>query len=95
MKAVSNGFCVLNTVACAALYATSPVSEGGLGLSRVCVIDIDVHHGTSTNLIKCQFKFPCEITVEFSHFVSPYALAQRERNAGHPLFHVRPKVSLC
>ncbi|KAG7337319.1 histone deacetylase family protein [Nitzschia inconspicua] len=45
MKAVSNGFCVLNAVACAALYATAPLSDGGLGLSRVCVIDIDVHHG--------------------------------------------------
>jgi acetoin utilization deacetylase AcuC-like enzyme len=37
MKAVSNGFCVLNSAACAAIYATCPPSEGGLGLSRVCV----------------------------------------------------------
>ena len=37
MKAVSNGFCLLNAAACAALYATSPKSEGGLGLRRVCV----------------------------------------------------------
>jgi acetoin utilization deacetylase AcuC-like enzyme len=48
MKAVSNGFCLLNAVACAALYATAPVSEGGPGLRRVCVIDIDVHHGNGT-----------------------------------------------
>ena len=48
MKAVSNGFCLLNPVACAALYATSPVSEGGPGIRRVCVIDIDVHHGNGT-----------------------------------------------
>ena len=53
MKAVSNGFCVLNPVACAALYATTPISNGGLGLSRVCVIDIDVHHGNGTQDILC------------------------------------------
>jgi hypothetical protein len=53
MKAVSNGFCVLNPVACAALYATAPLSQGGLGLSRVCVIDIDVHHGNGTQDILC------------------------------------------
>lgn len=53
MKAVSNGFCLLNSVACAALYATSPVSEGGPGLRRVCVIDIDVHHGNGTQNILC------------------------------------------
>lgn len=53
MKAISNGFCVLNTVACAAIYATMPLSEGGLGLSRVCVIDIDVHHGNGTQDILC------------------------------------------
>lgn len=53
MKAVSNGFCLLNAAACAALYATSPVSEGGPGLRRVCVIDIDVHHGNGTQDILC------------------------------------------
>lgn len=53
MKAVSNGFCLLNNAACAALYATSPVSEGGPGLRRVCVIDIDVHHGNGTQDILC------------------------------------------
>lgn len=53
MKAVSNGFCVLNTAACAALYATTPVSEGGPGLRRVCVIDFDVHHGNGTQDILC------------------------------------------
>jgi acetoin utilization deacetylase AcuC-like enzyme len=53
MKAVSNGFCVLNAVACAAMYATAPISEGGLGLSRVCIIDIDVHHGNGTQDILC------------------------------------------
>ena len=53
MKAVSNGFCLLNNVACAALYATAPVSEGGPGLRRVCVIDIDVHHGNGTQDILC------------------------------------------
>jgi hypothetical protein len=35
MKAISNGFCILNTVACAALYATTPLSEHGPGLKRV------------------------------------------------------------
>lgn len=53
MKAVSNGFCILNAVACAALYATSPLSEGGLGLTRVCVVDFDVHHGNGTQDILC------------------------------------------
>jgi len=53
MKAVSNGFCILNGVACGALYATTPISDGGLGLSRVCVIDIDVHHGNGTQDILC------------------------------------------
>ena len=48
MKAVSNGFCVLNPVACAAIHATTPVAEGGHGLRRVCVIDVDVHHGNGT-----------------------------------------------
>ena len=48
MNAVSNGFCILNSVACTALYATSSIAEGGLGLSRVCVIDFDVHHGNGT-----------------------------------------------
>ena len=53
MKAVSNGFCVLNSAACAALYATSSVAENGPGLKRVCVIDIDVHHGNGTQDILC------------------------------------------
>jgi acetoin utilization deacetylase AcuC-like enzyme len=53
MKAVSNGFCILNAAACAALYATTSVSENGLGLKRVCVIDIDVHHGNGTQDILC------------------------------------------
>lgn len=53
MKAVSNGFCVLNPAACAAIHATTPTSEGGLGLSRVCVIDFDVHHGNGTQDILC------------------------------------------
>jgi acetoin utilization deacetylase AcuC-like enzyme len=53
MKAVSNGFCLLNAAACAALYATAPVSEGGPGLRRVCIIDIDVHHGNGTQDILC------------------------------------------
>ncbi|KAL3940445.1 MAG: hypothetical protein SGBAC_005029 [Bacillariaceae sp.] len=48
MKAVSNGFCVLNPVACAAIHAATPVSEGGHGLRRICVIDVDVHHGNGT-----------------------------------------------
>ena len=53
MKAVSNGFCILNAAACAALYATTSVAENGLGLKRVCVIDIDVHHGNGTQDILC------------------------------------------
>ena len=53
MKAVSNGFCILNAVACAAIHATSSQSEGGLGLSRVCIIDFDAHHGNGTQDILC------------------------------------------
>jgi acetoin utilization deacetylase AcuC-like enzyme len=53
MKAVSNGFCILNSVACAAIHATLPQSEGGLGLSRVCIIDFDAHHGNGTQDILC------------------------------------------
>merc|ERR1712216_435112 len=53
MKAVSNGFCLLNAAASAALYATLAKSDGGLGLKRVCVIDFDVHHGNGTQDILC------------------------------------------
>lgn len=53
MKAVSNGFCVLNPAACAAIHAATPIAEGGPGLSRVCVIDFDVHHGNGTQDILC------------------------------------------
>lgn len=53
MNAISNGFCLLNNAAAAALYAASPRSQGGLGLKRVCVIDIDVHHGNGTQDILC------------------------------------------
>ena len=54
MNAVSNGFCLLNAAVCAALYATMPISQGGLGLQRVCIIDFDVHHGNGTQDILCQ-----------------------------------------
>jgi len=53
MGAVSNGFCLLNPVACAAIYATTPPSQGGLGLKRAAVIDFDVHHGNGTQDILC------------------------------------------
>jgi acetoin utilization deacetylase AcuC-like enzyme len=53
MNTVSNGFCLFNAAACASLYATTPVSQGGLGLRRVCVIDFDVHHGNGTQDILC------------------------------------------
>uniref|UniRef100_A0A7S4IKF4 histone deacetylase n=1 Tax=Odontella aurita TaxID=265563 RepID=A0A7S4IKF4_9STRA len=53
MHAISNGFCLLNAAACAALYATAPQAEGGLGLKRVCIIDFDVHHGNGTQDILC------------------------------------------
>lgn len=53
MGAVSNGFCILNPVACAAIYATTPLSQGGLGLKRAVVIDFDVHHGNGTQDILC------------------------------------------
>jgi acetoin utilization deacetylase AcuC-like enzyme len=53
MKAVSNGYCVLNAVAVTALYAVTAVAEGGLGLGRVCVLDFDAHHGNGTQDILC------------------------------------------
>lgn len=53
MKAISNGFCVLNTAACAALHATAPTRDKGLGLKRVCIIDFDVHHGNGTQDVLC------------------------------------------
>lgn len=58
MKAVSNGFCIFNAAACAAIYATTPQSLGGLGLRRVCVIDFDVHHGNGTQDILCNTHDP-------------------------------------
>jgi len=54
MGAISNGFCILNNAACAALYATTPISEHGPGLKRVCVLDVDVHHGNGTQNILCE-----------------------------------------
>ena len=65
MKAVSNGFCILNNAACAALYATTPISEHGPGLKRVCVIDVDVHHGNGTQDILCQTYDPRFLYVSF------------------------------
>ena len=53
MKAISNGFCLFNGAACAAVYATTPISQGGLGLSRVAIIDFDVHHGNGTQDCLC------------------------------------------
>jgi acetoin utilization deacetylase AcuC-like enzyme len=53
MGAESNGFCILNPVACAAIFATTPPTEGGLGLKRAAVIDFDVHHGNGTQDILC------------------------------------------
>ena len=53
MNATSNGFCLLNGAACAALYATLSQTEGGCGAKRVCVIDFDVHHGNGTQDILC------------------------------------------
>jgi len=53
MNAISNGFCLLNGAACAAIYATTPISDGGRGLKRACVIDFDVHHGNGTQDILC------------------------------------------
>lgn len=58
MNAISNGFCLFNAAACAALYATTPISQGGLGLRRVCVIDFDVHHGNGTQDVLCSTHDP-------------------------------------
>ncbi|KAL9187806.1 hypothetical protein ACHAXT_006184 [Thalassiosira profunda] len=53
MNAISNGFCLFNGAACAAMYATTPLSQGGLGMKRVCIIDFDVHHGNGTQDCLC------------------------------------------
>jgi acetoin utilization deacetylase AcuC-like enzyme len=58
MKAVSNGFCLFNAAACAAIYAATSKADGGLGLRRVCVIDFDVHHGNGTQDILCNTHDP-------------------------------------
>ena len=58
MRAVSNGFCLFNAAACAAIYAATPQSQGGLGLRRVCVIDFDLHHGNGTQDILCNTHDP-------------------------------------
>ncbi|KAG5181522.1 hypothetical protein JKP88DRAFT_263615 [Tribonema minus] len=43
MNVGSNGFCILNSAALGAMYA-----HYHKGLRRVCVVDIDVHHGNGT-----------------------------------------------
>lgn len=58
MKAVSNGFCLFNAAACAAIYAATPRSQGGLGLRRVCIVDFDLHHGNGTQDILCNTHDP-------------------------------------
>ena len=61
MKAISNGFCLLNAAASAASWRRlprRPRSEGGLGLKRACVIDFDVHHGNGTQDVLCSTHDP-------------------------------------
>jgi acetoin utilization deacetylase AcuC-like enzyme len=50
------GFCLLNAVAIAARYA-----QRELGLGRVAIVDIDVHHGNGTEAI-----FRCDDSVLFA-----------------------------
>jgi len=49
------GFCLFNNVAVAARYAQTE-----LGLARVAIVDVDVHHGNGTEAI-----FRCDDTVLF------------------------------
>ncbi|CAM9995207.1 unnamed protein product, partial [Ectocarpus sp. 13 AM-2016] len=53
MGAVSNGFCILNNVALAALYAHHYGH-----MARVAVVDFDVHHGNGTQDVLCRTEHP-------------------------------------
>ncbi|CAB1119811.1 unnamed protein product [Ectocarpus sp. CCAP 1310/34] len=53
MGAVSNGFCILNNVALAALYAHHYGN-----VARVAVVDFDVHHGNGTQDVLCRTEHP-------------------------------------
>jgi acetoin utilization deacetylase AcuC-like enzyme len=46
LRALPMGFCVFNNVAIAARYA-----QVELGLARVAIIDVDVHHGNGTEAL--------------------------------------------
>ena len=85
MNAVSNGFCLLNAAACAALYATTPISQGGLGLRRVCIIDFDVHHGNGTQDILCQTYDPRFLYVSL-HAGGAYINGYDNENAKDKMF---------
>lgn len=85
MKAISNGFCLLNAAACTALYATTPISQGGLGLRRVCVIDFDVHHGNGTQDILCPTYDPRFLYVSL-HAGGAYINGYENENSDDEMF---------
>lgn len=80
MNAISNGFCLLNAAAGAALYAATPRSQGGLGLKRVCVIDFDVHHGNGTQDILCSTHDPRFLYVS-THAGGPHINGYEDDNS--------------
>ena len=45
------GFCLFANAAIAARHAQAPRQTGGWGLTRVAVVDFDVHHGNGTQAI--------------------------------------------
>ncbi len=71
------GFCLLNSVAIAAKYATVQ-----LGLERVAVVDFDVHHGNGTQDIFWQDKnLFYGSTHAIDHF--PFSGGKDENTPGH------------
>eukprot|EP00612_Vaucheria_litorea_P005900 CAMPEP_0171459748 /NCGR_PEP_ID=MMETSP0945-20130129/4901_1 /TAXON_ID=109269 /ORGANISM="Vaucheria litorea, Strain CCMP2940" /LENGTH=606 /DNA_ID=CAMNT_0011985815 /DNA_START=371 /DNA_END=2191 /DNA_ORIENTATION=+ len=75
-KEGSNGFCLLNNVAIGASYARH-MYRGLNGVSKVAIVDFDVHHGNGTEAI-VRSLIPTEIVSEFSTPMCTGTLRQTE-----------------